>query len=441
MERIYIVVIELFILEALLYFTNLNLIIILIILFLLWLFFIKKRKELSIYIFPLIFIIRVVFFVDFSEISQGNLINFKSNIVNGYGKLEKLNNKLPFENKYIFVEKLGDGQYNITGKVLYVKERFIEVEVLKKEKIKGNKFKIYMNKKLNRTKNYISNGCSNLLNGVVLGESRYVYKDIKEMFRYSGASHLLAISGLHIGIIIGLLTYVFSFLKLKKEIKYSCIFLFLTMYILSIKLSPSVIRAYIMGSIYIGSNLFYEKIDLKKSLAFAFITSIIIYPNSFGNISFLMSYISLFSILFIYPKIKIDKDIKYRFGINIFIFVLMLQIILTPLTLYYFKSISILAFVSNIILTPLGSFFIFLGFISFLVPSIILKFGMGWFLEEVYNFIVVILKFLSKIPFLSLKINFNIDLLDIIFFYFLVALTLFYSEIKTLMKNLNLIEK
>lgn len=441
MERIYIVAMEIFILETLLYFTSLNLIVILTILFLLWLFFIKKRKELSLYIFPIIFIVRVIFFVDFSEIHPGDIMNFKSNIINGYGKLQRINNKLPFETKYIFVEKLGDGQYNISGKVLYVKEKFVEVEFLKKEKIKSNKFKIYMNKKLNRTKNYISNGCYNLLNGVVLGESRYVYKDVKEMFRYSGASHLLAISGLHIGIIIGLLTYIFGFLELKKEIKYMCIFLFLTIYILSIKLSPSVIRAYIMGSIYIGSNLFYEKIDLKKSLAFAFIMSIIIYPNSFGNISFLMSYISLFSILFIYPKVKIDKNIKYRFVINIFIFVLMLQIILAPLTLYYFKSISILAFISNIILTPLGSFFIFLGFISFLIPSIIIKFGMGWLLEEVYNFILVVLKFLNKIPYLSLKINFSIDLLDIIFFYFLIISTLFYNDIKILMKNMNLIDK
>ena len=66
---------------------------------------------------------------------------------------------------------------------------------------------------------------------------------------------------------------------------------------------------------------------------------------------------------------------------------------------------------------------------------------MGWLLEEVYNFILVVLKFLNKIPYLSLKINFSIDLLDIIFFYFLIISTLFYNDIKILMKNLNLIDK
>lgn len=435
MERIFIVSIEILILEILLYFTSLNLTVIVTILFLIYMYFIMKRKEISFYIFPLIFLIRILFFVSFSEINQGDKIYFKSNIINGYGKLQRVNKKIPFESRYISVEKISDGEYNISGEVLRTSKKFLEVEVLEKEKIERNRFEIYINKRLNRTKKYISNGCFNLLNGVLLGEKRYIYKDIKEMFRYSGTSHLLAISGLHIGIVIGLLTWLFGFLELKKEIKYSCILFFLTIYILSIKLSPSVIRAYIMGSIYIGSNIFYEKIDLKKSLVFAFIISVIIYPNSFTNISFLMSYMSVFSIVYIYPKIKIEKDSKYKCLFNVFIFVLMLQMILTPLTLYYFKSISILAFFSNIIITPLGSIFIFLGFISLLVPNIVLNLGIGWFLEEMYNFMVLILKFLNKIPFLSIKINFNIGLLDIIFIYFFIILIFFYSEINILVRK------
>ncbi|MFK4785762.1 ComEC/Rec2 family competence protein [Fusobacterium sp. MFO224] len=440
MEKVYIVAIELFVLEILLYFTNLSFLVGVTILFLSFCFLMLKNKELSVYIFPIIFLVRVIFFINFSEINIGDEIYFKTNIINGYGKIIKINNKLYFKNKHIFLERVEDGKYNIFGRVKRIDGNLLEVKILEKEKLKDNRIEEYLNRKIKKIKEDTSNGCFNLLNGVLLGENRYIYRDVKEMFRYSGGAHLLAISGLHIGIIIGLLTYIIGFFKLERQIKNIIILFILTIYVFSIKVSPSVIRAYIMGAIYIVSIIFYEKVDIKKSLALAFVITLILYPNSFSNISFLMSYISVFSIIGIYPKIKIEKDFKGVVMVNIIIFLLMLQIILFPLTLYFFNSISILAFIANLLLTPLGSLFIFLGFISLLLPDLLIRFFFGWVLEDMYNILILILDLFNKIPFLSMKVNFNIGLLDVIFIYFILILIFFYKEISSFIKNISLIK-
>ncbi|MDP0507556.1 MAG: ComEC/Rec2 family competence protein [Fusobacterium sp. JB019] len=439
MEKVYIVAIELFLLESLLYFVDLNFLVEITIFFLIVFFIILKRREVSFYIFPIVFLIRIIFFINFSTINKGDKIYFKTNVINEYGKLINLNNKLYFKNKYVSLERIEDGEYNILGQVTKVNKNLLEVKILKKEKLEGTKTTKYLNMKIKNVKNYISNGCYNLLRGVILGESRSISREIKEMFRYSGGAHLLAISGLHIGIIIGLLTCMFGFLELEKQIKNIMIFIILTIYVFSIKISPSIFRAYIMGSVYIASIIFYEKVDINKSLALSFIITLILYPNSFSNISFLMSYISVFSIINIYPKIKLYKKFKGVALVNIFVFLLMLQIMLIPLTIYFFKTMAILAFIPNIVLTFLGSFFILFGFISLLLPNFLLQFGGGWFLEQIYKLLDIILIILRKIPWLSININFKITVMDIIFIYFIIVLIFFYKEINFFIKDTFLI--
>lgn len=431
MEKIYFIAIGLFILEILLYLTGFNFTFWIIILFVTYLFFLK-RKEISFYIFLIIFLIRILLFVDFSILNEGDNIYFKAEVINGYGKIEKINKKISFENYSFHIDELEDGEYNIKGEVLERRQNFLNIKVLEKQLIKENILKFYTRKKLEIMKEYISNGCFNLTKGMVLGSSRGIAKKIKEVFRYSGTSHLLAISGLHVGIVMFTFSWVFSFFKITKKIKNIGIILILTAYILSINISPSVVRAYIMGIIYLSSDIFYERLELKKSLAFSFSLSLIIYPNSLSNISFLMSYISVFSILFIYPKIKIRENKEYTFILNAFIFTFMIQTILSPLTLYYFKTIPVLSFISNVIITPLGILFIFFSFISFLVPKFLLKFFMGWFLEDIYELLLKSLFFMKKIPFLTIKINNKINLWLALTFYIFIGIIYLYKNYKNL---------
>ncbi len=89
--------------------------------------------------------------------------------------------------------------------------------------------------------------------------------------------------------------------------------------------SPSSVRAYIMGGVFLIGKIFYEKADIKKSLALAVIINFFIYPVSFGNISFIFSYLCLFSIVYIFPKYYITKEKRYKNILNLFIFTGIIQ--------------------------------------------------------------------------------------------------------------------
>lgn len=395
-----------------------------------WLIFRIKNRE--IYILSFLFLVRVLFVVNFENYKIGDIVKIKTEISNGVGKIERIENKMPLFRKNIYLN-IEDGKYEILAEITGIKSRYISVEEIEKIKKEENKIEITLKNKIKKLRNYLSNGCVNLIETTVLGEKKKIYKDIEENFRKSGASHLLAISGLHLGVISGVILYILNKLSLKREIKYSGALLILSLYVFAIKLSPSVLRAYIMAVVYMVGNIIYERNDIKKSFIVAFIVNLFIYPNSLGDISFIMSYLCVFLILWVYPKFEIKK-VKNKNFYNILIFLLVIQVGITPITLYFFGTMGVLSFFTNLILTPIGSMFIILGFISIILPESLIRMFL-FFIQGVYDLIEVLLKNFQNIPYLTIGIKNEIDFKIIIFIYVVSFIILFKNEIKNLEKN------
>lgn len=435
MGNIIFIAVEILLLGAGLYFVPFFTLISITIFSLLYFYFGFKIKNFLYYLIPILFLTRILFSVNFYDFKSDDIINIKTNIINSKGKIEEINNKFPLENIYFSVENTPDGKYSFYGKLKKISDKynFYNFEIIEKENIKQNGFEIFFDKRLAEIKNHVSNNCGNFLQGVILGERRYIHKNIRDKFTYCGTAHLLAISGLHIGIITGIILWILHFLSIKREIKYILGFLFLTIYILGITKSPSSVRAYIMGSIFILGKIFYEKTDIKKSLALAVIINFFISPISFGNLSFIFSYLCLFSIIYIFPICYIKKKKKYKNILNFLIFTGIIQIFITPVSIYFFKTIPLLSYFTNFILTPLGTIFIILGFISFFIPETILSIFFAPILQGIYNIIELTLNYLSKIPYLTIKYNGNLSLKFVIFTY-IILIILFYLK-KYLEKN------
>ena len=395
-----------------------------------WFIFRVKNKE--IYALSLLFLVRILFIVNFNEYKVGDIVTIKTEISNGVGKIERIENKIPLLRKNIYLS-IEDGKYEILGEITGIKPRYILLEEIEKTKKEKNKIEIILENKIKKLRNYLSNGCVNLIETTVLGEKKKIYKDIEENFRNSGASHLLAISGLHLGVISGAILYILNKLSLKREIKYSGALIILRFYVFAIKLSPSVLRAYIMAVVYMVGNIIYERNDIKKSFIVAFIVNLFIYPNSLGDISFVMSYLCVFLILWVYPKVEIKK-VKNKNFYNTIIFLLVIQVGITPITLYFFKTMGVLSFFTNLVLTPIGSLFIILGFISIILPESLIRL-FSFFIQGVYNLIEVLLRNFQNIPYLTIEIKNEIDFKIIIFIYVVIFIILFKKEIKNLEKN------
>lgn len=427
MINLTLLVMEILGLEILIYKISFFNVLIFFIFFGVYFWFVLKKKNIIYYVIPIIFLIRSFLVLDFSEIRENRVLNIQADIVNSIGKIEKIDNKIPLQNIYINVENISDGKYKIKGEILKTGYNFYEVKVLDKEEITPNFIEKYFYEKFNSIKKYLSNRCGNFLQGVILGERRYIYREISEQFRYSGASHLLAISGLHIGIIIGLIIWFLNLFKIKREIRDSLALVFLTVYILGISISASVIRAYVMGVIYLLGKIVYEQIDIKKSFTLAFLINLILYPNSLGNLSFLLSYMCLFSIIYIYPLCKIKNIKKYENIIKYLIFTGVIQIFITPLSMYFFGVLPLFSYFTNIFLIPFGTVFIILGFISFFIPELIFSVFISPILEITYLFMEKILYIFEKIPYLNIDFERKFDLKFIIFIY-IILFVLFYKE-------------
>ncbi len=221
-----------------------------------------------------------------------------------------------------------------------------------------------------------SYGQKNLFRAVILGEKEPVYKKIKNLFTKTGTSHLLAISGLHMGIILFLLTFILTKCHVPKRERNIAILILITFYFLGIRSSPSVQRAYIMTVIFLVGNIFYQNYNLKKALLISFFISLIINPLVYKSISFVLTYSAMVGIILINyllkftdRKMKNISENKYILMItNYFIFTFSLQLFMAPFIYFYFGTFAFKTILFSAILTPIGSIYIFSAFLSLILP-------------------------------------------------------------------------
>ena len=438
MGNIILVSIEVLILGVLLINIPFFSLVIITVLFLIELYFWLKIKKIIYYAIPILFLIHSFFSVSFIKFYPKDIIKCKVNLVEQQGKIDTIFNKYPVKNIFLKTENIEDGKYEIKGEILDISKnnRYYNIEILNSKKINPNFIEKFFNKKFNYFKNYLKPETSNFLKGTILGEKRYIYPSVRKNFIYSGAAHLLAISGLHIGIILGIITYILTFFKFRRNIYYSLSLVFLSLYVLGINKSPSLIRAYIMAGSYLIGKIFYEKNDLKKSFSLAIIINLLIFPTSCNNISFILSYVALFSIIYIFPMYKIqNKKNKYKNLLDFLIFTGILQIFIFPINIYFFKTFPLLSYFTNIVVTTIGSIFTMIGGISFFLPKIIFRFFTSHLLDKIYLILKKILILCSHIPYLNIKFQNNISLKFIVFIYIILIIVAYRKTIVQIIKR------
>jgi len=195
-----------------------------------------------------------------------------------------------------------------------------------------------------REKSYSENSYSIGL-ALIFGEKGYL-EDHKESFINAGTSHLLAISGMHVGIIMLIFLFIFSF---NRNFSYWITALFLTVYPFFTGLHPPVVRASILGNLYLLSKIKQLKVSPLNLLFFTGFFILVLSPDLLFSVSFQLSFIAV-SGLILYSKI-LNPDTKnriYRFFYSSFFMSVVAVIFTTPLVLYYFGKFSI----TTVVATP-----------------------------------------------------------------------------------------
>ncbi len=198
-----------------------------------------------------------------------------------------------------------------------------------------------------------------LIAALAFGDKSLLDEETKYNFSTAGAMHVLAVSGLHVGIINGILFFLFSFIRNKKMqwIKIILCISGIWGYACLTGMSPSVQRASIMCSMVSIALLLQRRTSTYNTLAAAAFFSLLISPNDIFSVSFQLSYAAVISIVYFGQKIQhlhtpTTPIGNYLWGI--IAVSIAVQIGTMPITLYYFGTIPTYSLLTNIIVIPLA---------------------------------------------------------------------------------------
>ena len=230
-----------------------------------------------------------------------------------------------------------------------------------------------------------------IVQALILGKKKDINKQLYSDYAAAGAIHILAVSGLHVGIIYFILIALLR--PLKRLFKYELIiaiivvislwgFAFLT------GLSPSVIRAVTMFSFFAFAKAINRETNTINTLFLSYFTLLIINPLWLFHIGFQLSYLAVLSILCLLPlfnKVYCPKNYFARKIWDILTVTLAAQTGVFPLSIYYFHQFPGLFFMTNLIILPfLG---ILLGGGIILIILSIFNILPDWFSLS-YNFLI-----------------------------------------------------
>jgi competence protein ComEC len=219
-----------------------------------------------------------------------------------------------------------------------------------------------------------------VLKALIVGDSNAIPVELRKAFNRVGAGHLLAISGLHIGIIAAasffifrwILSYIGFFLShawtKKGAVLLSAVPV--VIYGLLSGMSPSTQRAVIMVMVFLAAFLFEREHDLINTLAIAAMLILIVHPPSIFSISFQLSFAAVLAIIYGLAKIpkprpadqdKTRKQKRTKSIIKLYYFFMTSFFAVAgtlPLVMYYFNQISLVGLPANVIFIPLIGFIV-----------------------------------------------------------------------------------
>lgn len=301
----------------------------------------------------------------------------------------------------------------------------------KDESVRGIAHELQKSASKELQKNNFSETSYAILNALLLGNTEYITPEIRSGFSTSGLSHILAVSGLHTGIIWALLYALLTPLVWIKMSKLRPILtlLFLWIYAFLTGLSPSVVRATIMISFILSGQVLDRKGTSFNSLFAAAFFMLLYNPYYLFNVSFQLSFIAVLSILYIYPVLYnlINPSSKWgSYVTSVFCVSAAAQIGTLPLTIYYFHELPLLSLPVNLIIVPFLPFILGGGLLILISDYIQLPMGLlvnG--LDKILIYIEQLTKTISEISVSSIQ---NIWMEShFILFWFVLIFVLFWS--------------
>ena len=267
-----------------------------------------------------------------------------------------------------------------------------------------------------------------VMNALLLGQRQEISKELSDNYSKAGAIHILAVSGLHVGIILLILSFVLKPLERVnkgKLIKLVLVILFLWFFAVLAGMSASVTRAVTMFSAIALGQFFNKRNAVEHSLIFSMFIILLWKPLFLFDVGFQLSYTAVFGIIWVQPVLYqlwkptffiVDK------GWQLISVSVAAQLGVLPISLFYFHQFPGLFFISNLIIIPFLGVILGLGLVVLVLSYVsILPVFLEGFYGDVISILNKVVTFVARQEkFLFSEISFSV--IKMIFFYLLIIL-------------------
>ncbi|GAA3619869.1 ComEC/Rec2 family competence protein [Flavivirga jejuensis] len=230
-----------------------------------------------------------------------------------------------------------------------------------------------------------------IINALLLGQRQDISKSIYSSYTNAGAIHILAVSGLHVGIILIILTLLLKPIEAFKHGKLIKTILLVTLlwcFAFIAGLSASVTRATTMFSIVAIAINLKRPTNIYNTLAISMFIILLFKPLFLFDVGFQLSYLAVFAIVIIDPLIYKRWQPKSKlvdFYWHTFTITFSAQLGIIPISLYYFHQFPSLFFISNLVIIPFLKLILGLGILIIVLASLNL---LPQFIATIYGRII-----------------------------------------------------
>lgn len=280
-----------------------------------------------------------------------------------------------------------------------------------------------------------------ILSALTLGYKRELDPETKRVFASAGAIHVMAVSGLHVGIVFWTISLLIGFLRNRKTGRIFFVLISigaLWTYAFITGLSPSVTRASAMFTIYIIGDNLNRRSEIYNSLAASAFLLLLVNPNFLFDTGFQLSYSAVFGIVFLQPRfarLANPQNRATKFLWTLLTVSVAAQVTTAPLVIWYFHQFPVYFWLTNLVVIPAVMLLIPLGITllavsgATMLAAIISRIA-GFIIHSIYSFLF----FVEKLPASVLPVTVN----PVEHFFLIAALSFFLIflvrfKLKTLM--------
>jgi competence protein ComEC len=279
---------------------------------------------------------------------------------------------------------------------------------------------------------------ASIIIATLIGDSSGISTEWKNVFSYTGTSHIIAISGMHISFLIIILTRILLGLGMKRGNVFYATVLILGLYITLIGMMASAVRAGIMGFIVLLAMQSGRISKISNALFFTAAVLLYVNPKSLhSDIGFQLSFLAVMSIIYIYPIFNewaIKRKIPELFGArDIILITVAAQILTVPIIQYNFGVVSLVSPLANLLIIPISSLILMAAVLAVALSFFLPYLNLLWFLpvKMTIDYMLFIAELANRLPFAHVQIEYK-GTFWMLVYYLIIAYLIYRKNFKSI---------